>query len=76
MFWLSQKVDNTLNTLANKVEQLEQQAATEHAHLLTMAVEQSKKGVWEYSNKMKNSLQEQISSLDKVNEVHYNNISV
>lgn len=73
MSWLSQKVDDSLNNLANKVKQLEQQAATEHAQLLTVAVEQSKKGAWEYSNKMRNNLEEQMSSLDKVNE---NKISI
>lgn len=62
-------MDDSLKTLAHKVEKLEQNTATEHAQLLstlTMAVEQSRKGAWEYSNKMKTGLEERISSLENV----------
>ena len=47
------------------MEQLEHRTATEHAQLTT-AVEQSKKGVWQHSDKMKDVLEEQISNLNQV----------
>ena len=67
--WLSQKMDNSLNTLSNKMEQMEQRTATEHAQLtssLTAAVEQNRKWAWELDNKMRMSIDEQITALEKV----------
>ena len=63
--WLSKKIDESVNNLANKLEQLEHKTATEHAQL-TAAVEQGRKGAWQYSNKMKDVLEEQISNLEQV----------
>ena len=65
--WLSKKMDESLNNLANKMEQLEHRTATEHAQL-TAAVEQSRKGAWQYSDRMRGVLEEQISNLEKVSK--------
>ena len=67
--WLSQKVNNSQTVLSNRMEQLEQKTATEHAQLtanLTSAVELSRKGAWECSNKTKGALEDQILRLEKV----------
>lgn len=66
--WLSKKTDESINNLANKMEQLEHRTATEHAQL-TAAVEQGKKGAWQFSNKVKDALEEQISNLDQVRTI-------
>ena len=63
--WLSKKTDESVNNLANKMEQLEHRTATEHAQLIA-TVEQGKKGAWQYSDKMRGVLEEQISNLEKV----------
>ena len=63
--WLSKKTDESINNLANKMEQLEHRTASEHSQL-TAAVEQGKKGAWQHSDKMKDVLEEQISNLNQV----------
>ena len=63
--WLSKKTDESINNLADKMEQLEHRTATEHAQLMA-AVEQGRKGAWQYSNKMRGVLEEKISNLEKV----------
>ena len=67
--WLSHKMNESLNNLANQVEQLQHRTASEHAQLtstLTTAVEQSREGAWEYSDKMKSIVEGRIADLDKV----------
>ena len=63
--WLSKKTDESINNLANKLEQLEHRTAIEHAQL-TAAGEQGKKEAWQYSDKMKSVLEERISNLNQV----------
>ena len=63
--WLSKNTDKSINNLADKMEQLEHRTATEHAQL-TAVVEQVRKGAWQYSDKMRGVLEEQISNLEKV----------
>ena len=67
--WLSQKMNDSLTALSNRMEQLEQKTATEHAQLtsdLSSAVELSRKGAWEYVNKTKSTVENQMSRMDKV----------
>lgn len=63
--WLSKKTDESMNNLVDKIEQLEDRTATEHAQLVA-TVEQGRKGTWQYSDKMKDVLKEQISNLEQV----------
>lgn len=65
MSWLSKKMDGSVNNLEEKMEQLEARSATEHAQLRA-AVEHSRNGAWQYSDKMRFDLEEKISNLDKV----------
>ena len=65
--WLFKKMDESLNNLTNKMEQLDHRTATEHAQL-TVAMEQSRKGAWQYSDRMRGVLEEQISNLEKVSK--------
>ena len=63
--WLSKKMDESINNLANKMEQLEHRTATEHAQL-TAAMEQGRKGAWQNGDRIRSILEEQISNLEKV----------
>ena len=63
--WLSKKMDESVNNLANKMEQLEHRTATEHAQLMA-AMEQGRKGAWQNSDRIRSILEEQISNLEKV----------
>lgn len=67
-------MNDSLTKLSNKMEQLEQWASTEHAQLkadLASAAEQSRNGVWEFGNKMKDAIEEHISGLEKVSMNHF-----